>query len=186
MEPMALQVERTAIDGVLMLTPARHEDERGVFSETYSAEGFAAAGIPCAFVQDNQSLSWQSSTVRGLHYQSPPFAQAKLVRVAQGSIYDVAVDIRRASPTFGRYVGVVLSAANGRQLFVPEGFAHGFCTTEDATLVLYKVSAPYAPAHDRGILWSDPALGIPWPVAPGTAILSDKDRRHPKLAEIEA
>ena len=183
---MALQVERTAIDGVLVLTPARHEDERGVFAETYSAPAFAAAGIPCAFVQDNQSMSRRIGTVRGLHYQSPPFAQAKLVRVAQGSIHDVAVDIRRESPTFGRFVAVELSAANGRQLFVPEGFAHGFCTTEDSTLVLYKVSSPYAPAHDRGILWSDPALGIPWPVKPDAAILSDKDRRHPLLADIEA
>jgi dTDP-4-dehydrorhamnose 3,5-epimerase len=183
---MALHVERTAIDGVLVLTPARHEDERGVFSETYSERAFAAAGIRCPFVQDNQSLSRLAGTIRGLHYQSLPSAQAKLVRVAQGSIYDVAVDIRRTSPTFGKFVAVELSAANGFQLFIPEGFAHGFCTTEDATLVLYKVSAPYSPAHDRGILWSDPSLAIPWPVTPDAAILSDKDRRHPLLADIEA
>jgi dTDP-4-dehydrorhamnose 3,5-epimerase len=183
---MALQIEPTAIEGVLVLTPSRHADARGVLWETYGARAFAAAGIACAFVQDNQSLSRRAGTVRGLHYQSPPFAQAKLVRVAQGAIYDVALDIRRASPTFGRFVGVELGAADGRQVFIPEGFAHGFCTVEDATVVLYKVSAPFAPDHERGILWSDPALAIPWPVRADAAILSDKDRRHPVLADIEA
>jgi dTDP-4-dehydrorhamnose 3,5-epimerase len=179
-EPLQL-----ALQGPRLLAPARHGDARGFFSETWSRAAFTAIGIDCDFVQDNHSLSRHKSTVRGLHFQTPPFAQAKLVRVARGAILDVAVDIRHGSPTFGQHVAVELSAENWRQLFVPEGFAHGFCTLEADTEVLYKVSAPYAPDHDKGLMWNDPALAIGWPVEAGEAVVSDKDRAHPRLAELE-
>ncbi|MGH7054149.1 MAG: dTDP-4-dehydrorhamnose 3,5-epimerase, partial [Stellaceae bacterium] len=141
-------------------------------------------GIAVRFVQDNHSLSLQRGTVRGLHFQIPPFAQAKLVRVTRGAILDVVVDLRRGSPDFGRHVAAELSTAQWNQLFVPEGFAHGFCTIEPETEVTYKVNRPYSAAHDRGLLWNDPALGIPWPVSESEALLSERDRRHPPLAEL--
>jgi len=174
-----------ALEGPRLIAPARHGDARGFFSETWSRTAFAAIGIDCDFVQDNHSLSHVKGTVRGLHFQTPPFAQAKLVRVARGAVFDVAVDIRQGSPNFGRHVAVKLSAENWYQLFVPPGFAHGFCTLQPDTEVLYKVSAAYAPAHDKGLLWNDPALAIDWPVKADEAMVSDKDRAQPPLAELE-
>lgn len=179
-----LSVEKLALPGILLLTPAIHRDARGFFSETFNSRLFADAGITQTFVQDNQSLSADAGVVRGLHFQIPPRAQDKLVRVVRGSILDVAVDIRHGSPTFGRHVAVTLSASNWSQLWVPKGFAHGFCTLEPNTEVIYKVTDYYAPECDLGIRWDDPALGIAWPVAAEHAILSVKDRRHPTLAEL--
>jgi dTDP-4-dehydrorhamnose 3,5-epimerase len=181
-----LKVEPTALPDVKLINPQRIGDRRGFFSETYNRQRFAEAGISVEFVQDNHSLSAVAGTVRGLHFQSEPFAQAKLIRVVRGRILDVVVDIRKSSPTFGRHVAVELSAENGSQLFVPVGFAHGFCTLEPDTEIVYKVSAYYSAAHDHGLRWNDTALGIDWPVAPAEAVLSDKDRRHPLLAEMPA
>ncbi len=175
---------KPAIAGLRVLAPARHGDERGFFSETWSRQTFAAAGIDCDFVQDNHSLSRLKGTVRGLHFQTPPFAQAKLVRVVRGAILDVAVDLRRGSPTFGQHAAVELSAESWHQFFIPQGFAHGFCTLQADTEVLYKVSAPYSPEHDRGLKWNDEALAIDWPVSADEAILSAKDRMHPRLADL--
>lgn len=174
---------RFPVPGPVLIEARRFGDARGFFLESWSARDFAALGIPDLFVQDNHSLSAAIGTVRGLHFQVPPHPQAKLVRVLRGAILDVAVDIRRSSPHFGRHVAVVLSAANARQLYVPAGFAHGFCTLEPDTEVAYKVSDIYAPACDRAIAWDDPDLALPWPVGAGEAILSDKDRRAPRLAD---
>jgi len=182
---MAITVEHLPLGGLLLITPRKFGDERGFFSETFSAKDLAQAGFSTPFVQDNQSLSREAGTVRGLHFQSPPDAQDKLVRVTRGSILDVAVDIRKGSPTFGRHVAVELSAANWRQLLVPKGFAHGFCTLEPDTEVLYKVTDFYAPQSDGGILWNDPALTIPWPDFAGSG-LSAKDAVLPRLAEIDS
>jgi dTDP-4-dehydrorhamnose 3,5-epimerase len=179
-----LTVEETAIPAVKVITPKRFGDARGFFSEVYSRRAFEAAGLHLDFVQDNHSLSGPMGTIRGLHFQSPPFAQDKLIRVVRGRILDVAVDLRRSSPTYGQHVAVELSAENWRQLLVPVGFAHGFCTLEPDTEVVYKVTAYYAPAHDHGVAWDDPALGIAWPVAPDEALLSDKDARQPRLADL--
>ncbi|WP_349371456.1 dTDP-4-dehydrorhamnose 3,5-epimerase [Salinarimonas sp.] len=181
-----MRIEATEIAAVKIIIPKRHGDARGWFAETWKREALVEAGIAIDFVQDNESLSAETGTLRGLHFQSPPFAQDKLVRVVRGRILDVAVDIRRASPTYGRHIAVELSAEDGRQLLVPVGFAHGFVTLEPGTQVLYKVSAPYAPAHDHGIAFDDPALGIAWPLPPERLILSDKDRRHPLLADLPA
>ncbi|KAB1075357.1 dTDP-4-dehydrorhamnose 3,5-epimerase [Methylobacterium planeticum] len=179
-----MQVVETDIPAVKVVRPARFGDDRGWFSETYRADRLGQAGIDTAFVQDNQSFSAPVGTVRGLHFQLPPAAQAKLVRVLAGAILDVAVDLRRASPTYGRHVAVRLDAAGGDQLFVPAGFAHGFCTLEADTMVAYKVDAYYSPAHDRALLWNDPALAIAWPVTAETAILSGKDKLAPTLAAL--
>lgn len=179
-----LEIEQTTLGGVLIVTPRRFGDARGFFSEVYNRARFTQAGIAAEFIQDNHSMSAPAGTVRGLHFQRPPHAQAKLVRVLKGSIVDVVVDLRRASPTYGQHVKVELSAASWRQLFVPAGFAHGFCTLEPDTEVFYKVDACYSPEHDGGILWNDPALGIDWPVKSDAAILSDKDRRLPLLKDI--
>lgn len=179
-----MQIEPTAISDVAILTPKRFGDDRGFFSEVFSAKSFAEHFGPTQFVQDNHSWSAQAGTIRGLHFQSPPHAQGKLVRVVRGRIIDVAVDIRRSSPTFGRHVAVELSAENWRQLWIPPGFAHGFCTLEPDCEVLYKVTEFYAPQHDFGLAFDDPALGIAWPVAPQEAVLSEKDRRHPRLADL--
>jgi dTDP-4-dehydrorhamnose 3,5-epimerase len=181
-----LNVEPTGIPDVKIVTTQRFGDDRGFFSDVYNRKRFVENGLATDFVQDNHSRSAKPGTIRGLHFQSRPFAQAKLVRVVRGRVLDVAVDIRRSSPSFGRHVAVELSAENWRQLFVPIGFAHGFCTLEPDTEVLYKVSGYYSPEHDHGLAWDDPDLGIPWPVAPGEAILSDKDRRHPTLAGLPA
>jgi dTDP-4-dehydrorhamnose 3,5-epimerase len=179
-----MQVQCLAIPEVKIVTPVRHADERGFFSEVYNQAAFAAAGIDIAFVQDNHSLSVPQGTVRGLHFQTPPFAQAKLIRVLRGAIIDVAVDLRRGSPTFGQHVSAIISAAEGNQILVPVGFAHGLATLEPDTEILYKVSAPYSREHDKGLLWNDPALNIAWPVGAEAAVLSAKDREQPFLAQI--
>jgi dTDP-4-dehydrorhamnose 3,5-epimerase len=181
-----LTVEATAIPDVKIVTPAKFGDHRGFFSEVYNRASFAEAGIKLDFVQDNHSLSAQVGTLRGLHFQSPPFAQDKLVRVARGRILDVAVDIRRNSPTFGQHVAVELSAANWRQLLAPVGFAHGFITLEPNTEVMYKVTDYYSAPNDLGLAWDDPELAIAWPVPPEGATLSDKDRKHPRLRDLPA
>ena len=179
-----MQVESTAIADVKTIVPRIFRDDRGFFSETWNAGLLAKSGIDASFVQDNHAMSRDKGVLRGLHFQLAPSAQDKLVRVARGSILDVAVDIRRSSPTYGQHVAVVLSAANWMQLWVPKGFAHGYCTLEPDTEVIYKVTAPYAPEHDRGIAFDDPALGIRWPVTRDEAILSDKDKKQPRLADI--
>ena len=181
-----MQVVSTAIPEVKEIRPVRHRDPRGFFSEIFREAVLREHGIDVAFVQENHSLSAARGVIRGLHFQTEPEAQAKLVRVGAGSILDVAVDIRQGSPHYGRHVAVVLSAAEGNQLFVPEGFAHGFCTLEPNTEVIYKVNRYYSPTHDCGLAWDDPALGIAWPVGGEAALLSDKDRRNPVLAELPA
>ncbi|PSS60320.1 dTDP-4-dehydrorhamnose 3,5-epimerase [Ensifer sp. NM-2] len=172
---------------VVLLRPKRFGDDRGWFSEIYSEKAFSGYGITDRFVQDNHSLSVPIGTLRGLHFQTPPFAQAKLVRCIRGRIFDVAVDIRRSSPTFGRWVGAELSAENGHQLYVPVGFAHGFVTLETSTEVTYKVSNLYSPANDGGILWNDPEIGIEWPLPLGVdPILSLKDGQQPRLRDFDS
>lgn len=179
-------VDSTALDGLLILTPKRHEDLRGSFMETFRQDIFSAYAPGVAFVQDNHSVSSKRGTVRGLHFQRDPMAQGKLVRCTRGSILDVAVDVREGSPTYGQHVAVELSAANARQLWVPAGFLHGFCTLVDGAEVIYKVTSYYSPAHDAGVLWSDPDLAIAWPVAEGEAHLSPKDAAAPRLRDIVA
>jgi dTDP-4-dehydrorhamnose 3,5-epimerase len=179
-----MNIETTPIADVRLITPKRHGDHRGFVSEVYSRRALMAVGIDIDFVQDNHTLSATAGTVRGLHYQVPPMAQAKLIRVARGAVYDVAVDLRRRSPTFGQHVGVVLSADAWNQILVPVGFAHGFCTLAPDTEVLYRLSNDYSPAHERVLLWNDEALRIDWPVAIEDAVLSDRDRRNPRLAEL--
>ena len=169
----------------MLIEPKKFGDSRGYFSETYNAGDLVKAGFSHPFVQDNQSLSAKRGTVRGLHFQAPPHAQDKLIRVTRGSILDVAVDIRKASPSFGRHVAVELSAANWKQLLIPKGFAHGFCTLESDTEVLYKVTDFYAPQSDGGILWNDPALDIAWPDFAGSE-LSPKDSALPPLADLDS
>jgi dTDP-4-dehydrorhamnose 3,5-epimerase len=168
---------------LIEILPARYGDHRGSFSEVWSKTALAADGIDIDFVQDNHSYSAEAGVLRGLHYQEPPFAQAKLVRVAKGSIFDVAVDIRGGSPTFGRWVGLTVSAEAWNQILVPAGFAHGFLTLEPNCEVLYKVSAPYSRDHDRSIRFDDPAVGIEWPLGDQAPILSDKDLAAPRLAD---
>jgi dTDP-4-dehydrorhamnose 3,5-epimerase len=179
---MTIVVERLAIPEVLLLKPRKFEDGRGYFMETFRASVLAEAGLDISFVQDNQSLSRQAGTIRGLHFQTPPAAQAKLVRVVRGSILDVAVDLRLASATYGRWVAATLTAAEGNSLFVPRGFAHGFCTLEPDTEVTYKCDAYYAPAHDAGINFADPSIAVEWPVTADKAIVSDKDAKLPLFA----
>jgi dTDP-4-dehydrorhamnose 3,5-epimerase len=177
-----MQVLETAIPDVKLLVPKQFKDHRGFFSEVYSRNALADLGITADFLQDNHSRSVEQGVLRGLHYQLQPMAQDKLIRVVRGSILDVAVDVRRSSPTFGKHVAAVLSAENWRQVYVPVGFAHGFVTLEPNTEVLYKVTAFYSPQHERGILWNDPALGIDWGVSPAQAVLSARDLTHPTLA----
>lgn len=172
---------------VILLHPKRFGDSRGWFTEVYSEKRFAELGIECRFVQDNHSLSVPAGTIRGLHFQTPPFGQAKLVRCIRGRIFDVAVDIRKGSPTYGQWVGAELSAENGDQLFIPVGFAHGFVTLEPSTEVTYKVSDVYAPVNDGGIRWNDPAIGIDWRLPAGmVATLSAKDEKQPLLSEFDS
>jgi len=171
---------------VRLFTPRRIEDDRGWLSETFNARTLAQLGVDVSFVQDNQALSRAPGTVRGLHFQMPPRAQAKLVRCLRGRIFDVAVDIRRGSPTYGRWVGAELSAQNGRQLFVPANFAHGYVTLDPDTEVFYKVSDHYAPDCEAGIRFDDPQLAIDWPLPPTGAILSVKDRTLPLLRDIKS
>ncbi len=172
---------------IVLLRPRRYGDDRGWFTEVYSERAFARHDIDDRFVQDNHSLSVPAGTLRGLHFQTPPFAQAKLVRCTRGRIFDVAVDIRRNSPTFGRWVGVELSAENGHQLYVPVGFAHGFVTLDSSTEVTYKVSNLYSPQNDGGILWNDPAIGVEWPLPQGVdPMLSPKDEQQQLLRDFDS
>ena len=175
-----------AIPDVLLVQPQKFGDHRGYFLETFSRKDFRRLGIDSDFVQDNQSLSARRGTVRGSHFQLPPHPQAKLVRVTRGSIFDVAIDLRRGSPTFGQWCGTTLTAEKCNQLFVPRGFAHAFCTLEPDTEVAYKVDDYYAPECDAGIIWNDPGLGIDWPIAAQDAILSEKDAELPRLADFES
>jgi len=179
-----MEILSTPIDAVKLVRPVRHGDHRGFFAEVYRQSVFEAHGLPTGWVQENHSRSPKKGTIRGLHFQTPPFAQDKLVRVLAGAILDVAVDLRRGSPGFGQYVTQELSAENGLQMLVPIGFAHGFCTLTDGVEVLYKVTDYYAPDNDVGLAWDDPDLAIAWPVAIGDAVLSDKDRKLPRLADL--
>jgi len=178
---MTMRVERQVIPDILLVTIDRFCDPRGWFRETYNGRTFADAGIGASFMQDNESCSEKAGTVRGLHYQLRPFAQDKLVRVLRGAILDVTVDLRTGSPTYGRHVAVQLDADRDQVLFIPVGFAHGFCTLADHTTVSYKVSQLYAPPYERGVRWDDPALGIRWPVAREQAVVSQKDTTWPRF-----
>lgn len=179
-----MQVSSLDIPEVLVLIPKRHQDVRGFFVETWNQRAFLDCGIDVDFVQDNVSLSRKTGTIRGLHFQKTPVPQAKLVRVLKGSVFDVAVDLRRGSPSYGRHVAVVLTADRGEELFVPVGFAHGFCTLEDETEVAYKVSGLYAPECEAGIVWDDPDLAIAWPLEQHEPVLAEKDRLLPRLADM--
>lgn len=179
-----MEIEPLSLPEVRVLRPVKHGDERGFFSETYNRRAAFEAGIDIDFVQENHAFSAEKGTVRGLHFQTPPFAQAKLVRVVRGAILDVAVDLRVGSPTFGRHVSAVISAKDWNQILVPTGFAHGLVTLEPDTEVLYKVSSYYSPEHDKGVLWNDPDLGIDWGLGPHEAVLSEKDRRQPRLKDL--
>ncbi len=180
----SLQVMQTEIADVKLIVPRIHRDHRGFFSETYNKADLMALGVNLEFVQDNHSLSVERGVVRGLHFQIPPYAQDKLVRVLRGSVFDVAVDIRRGSPTYGKHVARIISAADWNQFLVPVGFAHGFCTLEPNTEVIYKVTNYYSPEHDRGMLWNDADLEVVWPVQANEAILSDKDRKQPRFRDL--
>ncbi len=184
MLPM-LDVQTTALSGVLLLTPRRFGDDRGFFCESWNKARMAEAGIDLDFVQDNHSFSAQKGTVRGLHFQSPPHAQDKLVRCGRGALFDVAVDIRKDSPTFGKWVGYELSFENGHQLLVPAGFLHGFMTLTDDCEICYKCTDYYAPECDGAVVWNDPDIGIEWPLDV-TPILSTKDEAAPKLADFNS
>jgi dTDP-4-dehydrorhamnose 3,5-epimerase len=179
-----VRIEDTEIAGVKVITPAKHGDHRGFFSEVYNRRSFEEAGLDLTFVQDNHAFSAEVGTIRGLHFQSPPFAQDKLVRVTRGRALDVVVDLRRSSKTFGRHFGIELSAENWRQLLIPIGFAHGYCTLEPDTELLYKVTNFYSAANDLGLAFDDPALAIDWGIDLARARLSEKDRRQPRLADL--
>ena len=181
-----LEIRRLALDGLLEILLQRFADDRGFFSESWNEAAWRKAGIDVAWVQDNHSLSRTRGTLRGLHFQAPPAAQAKLVRVTRGSAFDVAVDLRPGSPTYRQWAAVTLSASEWNQLLIPEGFAHGFLTLEPDTEVQYKASAAYSPVHDRAIRFDDPAFAIDWPIAAGDLILSDRDRAAPLLADVES
>lgn len=180
---MSLIVENLSIPDVKIIRPDKHGDERGFFSETYSRRDLVAAGIDLGFVQDNHAFSARTGTLRGLHFQIPPFSQDKLVRVARGAIFDVAVDLRVGSPTFGRHVSAVISAELWNQILVPVGFAHGLVTLEPNTEVIYKVTNYYSPEYDKGIQWNDPELKIDWPIAESHISLSARDKEHPGLRD---
>ena len=179
-----IEIVSTSLPGVLMITPRRFGDNRGFFSESWNRAALAGAGIDLDFVQDNHSFSRSAGTVRGLHFQAPPHAQAKLVRCGRGRLFDVAVDIRRGSPTYGHWTGAELSFDNGRQLLIPAGFLHGFVTREADTEIIYKCSDFYAPECDRAVRWDDPEIGIDWGLS-GAPVLSEKDANAPLLAELE-
>ena len=181
-----MKVEHLRVPGLILVTPPRFGDDRGFFSEVFKLGAFRDAGIGIPFVQDNQSLSSQRGVLRGLHCQIGPNTQGKLVRVLRGSIWDVVVDIRRGSPTYGQYADALLSAENWGQLWVPGGFLHGFCTLEPDTEVVYKVTAPYDKAAERGVVWNDPDLALPWPISADEAVLSDKDKVLPRLSDCDA
>ena len=175
-------VAAEGLPAVRVITPRRHHDARGFLSEVWREDALTEAGIAVRFVQENHAASRATGTIRGLHFQIGDAAQAKLVRCPRGSVFDVAVDIRHGSPTFGRHTGIVLSAKNWKQLYVPEGFAHGYCTLEPDTEVMYKVTAYYDPASERGLAWDDPEIGIAWPVSRDRAVLTERDRTFPRLA----
>ena len=179
-----MEVEDTILPGVKVIRPKRFSDSRGFFSETYSRTDFEAVGIDIEFVQDNHVLSHVPFVIRGLHFQRPPKAQAKLLRVVFGRIFDVVVDIRHGSPTFGRHVALELSAVDWNQVFVPTGCAHAYCTIEPDTEVIYKVSEYYAPDHEGGVVWNDPDIGIPWPVGDVDPDISERDRELPRLKDL--
>jgi dTDP-4-dehydrorhamnose 3,5-epimerase len=181
-----MKIRRLGIPDLMEIVPMRHSDDRGFFSEVWNSAALAAEGIDVGFVQANHSYSAEAGVLRGLHYQEPPFAQAKLVRVTRGAIFDVAVDLRHGSPTFGEWVGLTISAADWNQIYLPQGFAHGFVTLEPDCEVLYQVSAPYSRDHDRSIRFDDPAIGVEWPLGGRAPILSDKDRTAPLLADVRA
>jgi len=177
-----MKIHNTHMLGLILIEPKRFGDHRGFFAETYSRRTYASLGVDVAFVQDNHSLSAAVGTVRGLHFQAPPHAQAKLVRCGRGAIFDVAVDIRRGSPTYGKWAGFTLSADNGAQLYIPKGFAHGFVTLEADSEIVYKCSEYYSPEAEGALRWDDPDIGIEWPIK-GNAILSEKDASAPLLAD---
>jgi dTDP-4-dehydrorhamnose 3,5-epimerase len=177
-----LSIERLAIEAVILIKPEKFGDSRGYFFESYSARAYAEFGIDTIFIQDNQSLSVQRGTVRGLHFQTPPEPQAKLIRVLKGSIFDVAIDLRRGSETYGRWCSATLTSDGAEQLFIPRGFAHGFCTLEPNTEIAYKVDSFYAPTCDAGFRWDDPEIAITWPIHASEAVLSDKDKLLPSFA----
>ncbi len=181
-----MKFQKLSIPDCILLEPNILRDERGFFSETYNKADLAKCGIAADFIQDNHSLSIDQGTVRGLHFQIQPKAQDKLIRVISGAIVDVAVDIRVGSPRFGHHVSVILSEENWKQLWVPKGFAHGFCTLEPKTEVFYKVTEAYSPEHDLGLAWDDPALSIDWMIAAEDVILSQKDRKNPRLTDLPA
>lgn len=183
---MAIKIETTPLSGVLMITPDRFGDHRGFFSESYSRRQLKEAGVDIEFVQDNHSLSQTVGTVRGLHFQAPPRAQDKLVRCGKGALFDVAVDIRKGSPTYGQWFGTELSFENGRQLLVPAGFAHGFVTRQPDTEIIYKCSDDYAPETEGALLWNDSDVGIDWGIAADDAVLSSKDEVAPTLANLDS
>ena len=178
-----MKVESLSVPDVKLLTPARFTDDRGFFSETWKQSRFIEAGIPGPFVQDNHATSRDIGVVRGLHLQIGATAQGKLVRVTRGAIWDVAIDVRHGSPTFGQYAAATISAENWQQIWVPVGFLHGYCTLEPDTEVIYKVTAEYDRPAERGVLWNDPDLALPWPVSPDAALLSDKDKVLPRLRD---
>ncbi len=182
---MSLEIRELEIAGVKLVTPARFEDARGFFSETYNAKRFKEAGITADFIQDNHSYSASAGTVRGLHFQSPPFAQAKLVRVLRGAIIDVAVDVRAGSPTYGQWVKAEITAQSGIQIYVPRGFLHGFITREPDTEIAYKVDNCYSKECDGSVLWNDPDLAIDWGTGAAGATLSDKDRAAPSFKQFQ-
>ena len=181
-----MKIEQTALDGVVILTPDRFGDPRGFFSESWNRKRMEGLGIDIDFVQDNHSLSAQVGTVRALHFQSPPFAQDKLVRCGKGRLYDVAVDIRKGSPTYGDWIGVELSFENGKQLLVPKGFLHGFVTREPDTEIVYKCSDYYSPECDGAVRFDDPDIGVDWGIGPGDAVLSEKDINAPLLRDFDS
>ena len=181
-----MRVIETEFPGVVEIVPRRIADERGWFIEAWNASAFADAGLKFDWVQDNESLSLQAGTVRGIHFQASPYAQDKLVRVIAGRIFDVAVDLRRSSPTFGRWTGRLLDAERGNQMVIPKGFGHAFATLEPDCLIAYKVTAHYNQSADRAIAWDDPDIGIAWPVDTSAVSMSDKDRTAPRLQDLTA
>lgn len=181
-----MQIEKTALEGVLLLTPKRFADSRGFFSESWSRRQMADHGLTHDWVQDNHSLSMQKGTVRGLHFQSPPHAQAKLVRCGRGALFDVAVDIRKGSPTYGQWVGEELNFENGRQLLIPAGFLHGFTTLTAETEIIYKCSDYYAPDCDGAVRFDSPGIGIDWRLGDTAPLLSDKDAAAQDFADFDS
>jgi dTDP-4-dehydrorhamnose 3,5-epimerase len=179
-----MEFRKFELDGPVEIKPRKIEDERGYFSEVFRLDEFAAEASPVEFVQDNQSLSARFGTIRGIHFQSPPAAQGKLVRCLAGRLVDIAVDLRRDSPTYGRWISAELSPEENNQLWIPEGFGHAFCTLEPNSIVSYRVTSYYSPENDKGVSWDDPDIGITWPDCADATTLSPKDRNQPSLADL--